>query len=51
MAQNKLKALFGNALTSDLMKFADTLHFPLPPMMEIKHASEASPNFLDSKYI
>jgi hypothetical protein len=51
MAQNKLKALLGNALTSGLMKFADTLKFPLPPVMEIKYTSKASSNFVDSEYI
>jgi hypothetical protein len=51
VTQNKLKALFGNALTSDLMKFSDAVRF-LPQVMEqMKIISEESPNFADSEYI
>ncbi len=51
MPQNKLKALIGNALTLDFIKFSGTRRFLLSSIKEIIYIFDESSNFIDSKYI
>ena len=51
MAENKLKALFGNALTPEFIKLLDTLYFHSLLTELMKPISKESPHVADSEHI